>query len=113
MDGTIGNLAGSGMGEAHYNPPGYTGGIALKGVSSYGLHMDWAGKVTAPQGITSGGPVQLPSYKFNTLPPTGTAGLAAIGAECLAPSEAAGAGTGMTVFDDGHGHWFSTDGVCL
>lgn len=111
VDGTKGQLDGSPMGEVVYNPPGYGGGLGLKGAGQYGLYVDDSGKVTAPQGVVSNGPVQLPRYTFPALPAAGTAGREVFCSDACKPGEAAGAGTGMTLFDDGHGRWFSTAGT--
>lgn len=62
------------MGEVVYSPPGFTGGIGLKGVRGYGVYVDDAGKASLPNGVTSGGPVQLPTYTVSSLPPAGTGG---------------------------------------
>jgi hypothetical protein len=111
VDGTSGSLDGGSMGEVVYNPPGCAGGIGLKGVSGYGVTVDSAGKVTLPQGVISGGPVQLPRYTFDTLPPAAVAGRELFCSDACKPGEAPGAGTGMTLFDDGRGHWYSTAGT--
>ena len=74
--------------------------------------------VTAQQGITvTGGtlksavPVQFPSYAYASLPAAGTAGRLVLCSDCLKPAQAAGGGTGMMVFDDGHSNWVSTAGT--
>ncbi len=72
----------------------------------------------AQQGIkVSGGtlassvPVQFAAYSYAALPPLGTAGRQVFCTNCRRPSEAAGAGTGMMVFDNGHSNWISMAGT--
>ena len=74
--------------------------------------------VTAQQGIiVTGGtlkstvPVQFPSYAYAALPAAGIAGRLVLCSDCLKPAQAAGNGTGMMVFDDGHANWVSVAGT--
>ncbi len=69
------------------------------------------GSAAAGGKVVAAAPLVLPSYAFASLPATGTPGSEVFCTNCLKPSEVAGAGTGMIVFDDGHAHWVSTAGT--
>lgn len=51
------------------------------------------------------------SYLYDLLPSVGGAGREVFCRDCLKPGERPGRGTGMLVFDDGHGRWVSTAGT--
>lgn len=61
--------------------------------------------------LTSSTPVQFAVYAYATLPAVGAAGREVFCNNCRRPSEAAGAGTGMMVFDNGHSNWVSMAGT--
>ena len=56
------------------------------------------------------GPLTLASYDFAKLPRADKAARVVFCVDCRKPGEAAGRGTGMAVFDDGHGRWVSMGG---
>jgi hypothetical protein len=110
------------LGEFYAGSNIYTGGNAAlilrtpSGSRGGTVGSDSAGDVvlgSAASGgkIVASRPVVLASAAFRSLPATGNPGAELFCTDCLKPSEAAGAGTGMIVFDDGHSHWVSTAGT--
>jgi hypothetical protein len=61
--------------------------------------------------IVAMSPVQVPSFPFRSLPPTGSPARLVFCSDCLKPGEKNGAGTGMMLFDDGHNRWTSIIGT--
>lgn len=103
VDGATGTLGGSPMGEVVFNPAGHGGGIGLRGAGGKGL------TVNADGTAEMAGRIRFAAYRHAALPPAGQAGTQVFCKDCRKPSEAAGHGTGMMVFDDG-AHWVSIAG---
>ena len=138
IDGAQGSV-GHAQGQIVFDPAGFgTGSIGLLGYNNAGMVINAAGNALLAAGnslmLGSGGsigsdtggdlvlhagagrvvataPLALPSLAFAALPATGTPGAEVFCSNCLKPNEAAGSGTGMIVFDDGHGRWVSTAGT--
>ena len=98
---TYDNVYGDNNGNMNFYASGYGGGIIIPSTSSNGI--------TSPVGgITL---LTIGNFAYASLPATGHVGRWAFCTNCLKPSEAAGSGTGMMVFDDGHSEWVSTAGT--
>ncbi len=95
----------------HEGASNNNGGLALvAGTGKIGISIGKTGLASFPNGMASSAPVVFPSYRRRSLPQARVAGAQVLCTDCRKPGEAAGSGTGMMVFDDGHARWVSITG---